>query len=362
MKLPGLRKLSALKEKKTTITDEPDQHGPAAEVAAADVVEDARRRSSRAPQAGAAAVASVLTRGSGSVDGMPETFVGTPAVIAWTTSCCVVLLALVDGDVAPEPQHGDPVRDGEDVVQVVRDQDDGEPLVREALDELEHLLGLRDAERGGRLVEDHEPGVPHHRAGDGDRLALAAGEGRDRLADRADRRHREALHRLGRLRLHHRLLQPLEDVVRLAAEVHVLDDVEVVAEREVLVDDLDPELGGVLRPVDVDTRRRRTGPRRCPAQWVPATHLISVDLPAPLSPTSAITSPGRTSKSTSSSACTEPKLFEIPWSSSSGVDAVRSSSWPQRRWGRVLGTAPTRSLPSCRTSRTGRRRPSTLFK
>ena len=41
------------------------------------------------------------------------------------------------------------------------------------------------------------------------------------------------------LRLHDRLLQPLEPVVLLAAEVHVLDDVEVVAEREVLVDDLD---------------------------------------------------------------------------------------------------------------------------
>ena len=29
--------------------------------------------------------------------------------------------------------------------------------------------------------------------------------------------------------------------VELAAEIHVLDDVEVVAEREILVDDLDPE-------------------------------------------------------------------------------------------------------------------------
>ena len=37
----------------------------------------------------------------------------------------------------------------------------------------------------------------------------------------------------------------------LAAEVHVLDDVEVVAEREILVDDLDPEAGRVLRAVDV---------------------------------------------------------------------------------------------------------------
>ena len=60
------------------------------------------------------------------------------------------------------------------------------------------------------------------------------------------------LHRLGRPRLHLGLLEPLEDVVRLAAEVHVLDDVEVVAQREILVDDLDPELGGVLRAVDRD--------------------------------------------------------------------------------------------------------------
>src|SRR5947209_8296877 len=52
---------------------------------------------------------------------------------------------------------------------------------------------------------------------------------------------------------------------------------------------------------------------------MPATHLISVDLPAPLSPTSAITSPARTSKSTSSSACTDPKVFVIPRSSSGGA-------------------------------------------
>ena len=131
-------------------------------------------------------------------------------------------------------------------------EDDREPLLGEPRDELEHLLGLRDAERGRRLVEDDEPRVPHHGAGDRDRLALAAGERRDRLADRADRRDGEALHRLGRPLLHLGLLEPLEDVVRLAAEVHVLDDVEVVAQREILVDDLDPELRRVLRAVDRD--------------------------------------------------------------------------------------------------------------
>jgi hypothetical protein len=50
--------------------------------------------------------------------------------------------------------------------------------------------------------------------------------------------------------------------------------------------------------------------------------LTSVDLPAPLSPTSAITSPARTSKSTSSSACTEPNVFVMPCSWRSGVSLI----------------------------------------
>src|SRR6266487_4831158 len=52
---------------------------------------------------------------------------------------------------------------------------------------------------------------------------------------------------------------------------------------------------------------------------MPATHLIKVDLPAPLSPTSAMTSPSRTSKSTSASACTDPNDFEMPRSWRIGV-------------------------------------------
>src|SRR5438270_3327190 len=64
--------------------------------------------------------------------------------------------------------------------------------------------------------------------------------------------------------------------------------------------------------------------KACPLSqpWMPAMHLMSVDLPAPLSPTRAITSPARTSKSTSASACTEPKDLVRPRSSRSGVDPV----------------------------------------
>src|SRR5919201_5677368 len=59
---------------------------------------------------------------------------------------------------------------------------------------------------------------------------------------------------------------------------------------------------------------------------MPAMHLISVDLPAPLSPTSAITSPSRTSKSTSVSACTEPKCLLSPRTSSVGIAVVDSAA------------------------------------
>src|SRR5208283_4693130 len=54
-------------------------------------------------------------------------------------------------------------------------------------------------------------------------------------------------------------------------------------------------------------------PRRIsPASWrnTPEIALMIVDLPAPLSPASATTSPGWTSKDTAFSACTAPKAFE----------------------------------------------------
>ena len=46
-----------------------------------------------------------------------------------------------------------------------------------------------------------------------------------------------------------------------AAEVHVLDDVEIVAEREILVHDLDAQLGGILRPeIETFLPSKKTSP------------------------------------------------------------------------------------------------------
>ena len=46
------------------------------------------------------------------------------------------LFALEQGHALTEPQHGDPLCDLEDVVKVVRDDHDGEPLLGERPDEV----------------------------------------------------------------------------------------------------------------------------------------------------------------------------------------------------------------------------------
>src|SRR6478735_5337820 len=74
---------------------------------------------------------------------------------------------------------------------------------------------------------------------------------------------------------------------------------------------------------------------------MPAMHLIRVDLPAPLSPTRAMTSPRETWKSTSKRACTAPKLFETPFSSKMGVSVTLSTPPP----GPVDGGAPPQAAP-----------------
>ena len=95
---------------------------------------------------------------------------------------------------------------------------------------------------------------------------------------------------------------------RLVAEEHVLDDVEVVAEREVLVDGRDAERLGVTRTVQVD--RLALPQQISPPSGAhrPEIVLISDDLPAPLSPHSAVTLPGGMSRfDVELSACTGPK-------------------------------------------------------
>ena len=143
------------------------------------------------------------------VGAIPETFVGNAGRNRLDDLLLGRLAALVDADVTSESEHRDSVCRLEDVVQVVRDDHDRETLLAETPDQGEHLLCLSDTQCCRRLVEDHELRVPHHGPRDGDRLALPAGEGRDRLPDRLDRRHPQPGERLEGLGLHRRLSQKL---------------------------------------------------------------------------------------------------------------------------------------------------------
>src|SRR5439155_8657249 len=64
----------------------------------------------------------------------------------------------------------DPIGDLEHVVEVVRDNHDGEAVVTQAASMIQNHLRLDYAEGSGRLVEHHQLGIPHHRLGDGHRL------------------------------------------------------------------------------------------------------------------------------------------------------------------------------------------------
>ena len=149
-------------------------------------------------------------------------------------------------DDATEVEHDDPVGYLEDVVHVVGDEQRRVPLLGEPAGEVQHHPRLGDAERSRRLVHDHQLRFPEHGLRDRHRLPLAARERGHRLADRAHGRHGEAGEGLAG-RFLHRLLVEEDAVLSLPSQEHVLHDVQVVTEREILVDGLDPERGGLAR-------------------------------------------------------------------------------------------------------------------
>src|SRR6516164_4940801 len=144
----------------------------------------------------------------------------------------------------PQVQHRDPVRDLEDVIQVVGDHHHRQPAVAEPFDQVQHGPGLHHPESGGGLVQQHQLGVPHHRLGHRHRLPLTSRERGHRLPDRAHRGHPQGAQGVGRLQLH-RVLVEQAAAQALPAQEHVLDDVQVVGQRQILVDGLDPQRGGV---------------------------------------------------------------------------------------------------------------------
>ena len=166
------------------------------------------------------------------------------------------------------------------------------------------LVGFGERQAGGRLVKDDQPRLHRQRLGDLDHLPLRQRQCRQRRIGAeigADARQKR--------RDHLALPLGIDEVQgpaapRLAADKDIGGHVEIVEQVEFLMH-------------EGDARRRCSRPRSAPHGPTPSTVIvplsgammpprifISVDLPAPFSPTRPMTSPGRTSMEKPSSATT----------------------------------------------------------
>ncbi len=160
------------------------------------------------------------------------------------------VLGAVRGDVRAVAHHGDRVAQVEDLVEAVRDEDEGSALVAQAAGHGEEALDLDPAEGGGRLVHDEEPRLEGDRLGDLDDLLVGDGQAPGRSARvEVDAQPAEEALRLG---VHRRPVDAAAAAEELAPHEDVLHDREVGEERRLLVDHRDACVLGVGRRAEVD--------------------------------------------------------------------------------------------------------------
>ena len=181
--------------------------------------------------------------------------------------------------------HRDAVGDQQRLLQRVADEDDRDAALLQPLDEREELVLLLGRQRRRRLVEDDHLRIVVHRARDLDHLLLAGAEARDHRGriDVEVQRLQELL--AGDVDA----AQPVEAL--LVGQVDVLRDGQRRHQAGLLVDHRDAALQRLRRRCRARPSRRRSRSRRRSAATTPAIILVSVDLPAPFSPSSACTSP-----------------------------------------------------------------------
>ena len=136
-------------------------------------------------------------------------------------------------------------------MQVVADQEDADALALELEDQLGDLPGLGGAQRRRGLVHDQHAGIEIDRPRNRDRLALAAGKRFHRLLEAAEMRV-EPAHHLAGLGLHGRIVERAPGRQQFAPEEDVGGGIDIVGERERLVDRLDAIALGIARASDRD--------------------------------------------------------------------------------------------------------------
>ena len=205
-----------------------------------------------------------------------------------------------------EVHHRDPVADVADHREVVGDEEVGQAeLVLQVDEQVDDLRLDRHVEGGDRLVADDQLRAQGQCPGHADALPLAAGElGREPVvvlgveADASPSAPARWRLRSARAPMPvdgERVADDRADPpARVQGAVGVLEDhLDVAAHR--------PQLA----PDEVrDVPARRSGSSREVRSYSRAMHRARVDLPHPVSPTRPRVSPGRTSRSTPSTACT----------------------------------------------------------
>ena len=153
-------------------------------------------------------------------------------------------------DRATAAEDRDAVRNGLHLVELVRDEDHGAPLVRHAAQRLEQHLRLLRREHRGRLVQDQDARVPIERLEDLDALLLAERQ----LPDARARIDVEAvaLRDLADAALDRPRVDPERAALAaVVAEDDVLRDGERLDEPEVLVHHADARVERVARRIEV---------------------------------------------------------------------------------------------------------------
>jgi hypothetical protein len=99
----------------------------------------------------------------------------------------LLLVGILGGDVGRHltPAHdGDLIRDGQDLPQLVGDEDDGRPLIPQLFQHLEQMIRLLRGQNPGRLVQDQDAGAAIERLEDLDPLLQAHRQILDLLVQR----------------------------------------------------------------------------------------------------------------------------------------------------------------------------------
>ena len=165
-----------------------------------------------------------------------------------TSSGLVAEIAL-SATLAPAAQHDDSIGHREHVGHAVADQHDGDSLVAQPAHEIQHFGHLAHRYRRRRLVHQDDLRIGQPGTGDRHRLTLAAGHvandiARPRLRFQLD----EQLGGAPAHRLEIENAQRPDPARELPAHEDVDGGRQVVAERQILIDDLDAAAGGPRRP------------------------------------------------------------------------------------------------------------------